>query len=84
MHIPWMYEEYFDMLPAEQEFAQKMLFYEYMEECVQLAHAAGEYVSLTRIFLEDLQDHEDREHYETCKLYQDTFIRFKSEFIDHG
>ena len=83
MIVPWKYGEYFNMDLNAQEFTQRMLFMEYMEECEQLAYHK-KYVSLTEMFIRDQMELERREEYETCQLYMDTFIRFKSEFKDFG
>ena len=82
--IPWKYNEYFSMDLQSKEFTQRMLFLEYMEEAEQLSFKSKEYVSLTRLFLEDQYMHELNEEYETCQLFKDTFTRFKSEFKDFG
>ncbi len=84
MMIPWKYNEYFNMDQESKQFTQRMLFLEYVEEVEQLSFKSGEYHSLTRLFLEDQYMHELNEEYETCQLFKDTFVRFKSEFVDFG
>ena len=70
----WIYSGYLDMDKHTKEFHQKMLYLEYLE--ISELHLEK---NLTVLFLEDLYFHEDREQYETCQLYKDTFVRFKKE-----
>ena len=84
MIVPWKYNEYFNMDQESKEFTQRMLFLEYLEEAEQEAFHRGEVVSLVEMFLRDQYMHELDEEYETCQLYKDTFLRFKSEFKDFG
>ena len=84
MIVPWKYNEYFNMDRESKEFTQRMLFLEYLEEAEQEAFHLGEVVSLIEMFLRDQYMHELNEEYETCQLYKDTFLRFKSEFKDFG
>lgn len=84
MIVPWKYNEYFNMDRESQEFTQRMLFLEYLEEAEQISFHSKEIVSLVEMFLRDQYMHELNEEYETCQLYKDTFLRFKSEFKDFG
>jgi hypothetical protein len=84
MIVPWKYNEYFNMDRESQEFTQRMLFLEYLEEAEQISFHSKEIVSLVEMFLRDQYMHELNEEYETCQLYKDTFLRFKSEFTDFG
>lgn len=78
MIIPWKYNDYLSMDPDTQKFTQRMLLHEYME-----ASELFDERSLLEIFMEDMYFHEEEEQYETCQLYKDTFIRFKTQITEY-
>ena len=75
---------YFKMSKEDQALAQSALFWEYVDSVEEEARDTRQFVSLTEVFCTDLYHHEKNENYETCQLYKDTFIRYKSQFIDFG
>ncbi len=82
MKLKWQYDTYLDQTPEEQEFQQKLLFFEYVEQVAEYSERDRRYQTLNAMFTSDWEYHEAKENYETCQLFKDTHDRFKKEFLD--
>ena len=63
---------------------QKLLFWWYVDDATEEAGDMGEWVSVTHNFHRDWEELENREEYERCQLYRDTWKRFETYFKDFG
>lgn len=82
MKFKWEYSTYLTMSLGEQEFQQKLLFFEYVEDAAEQSTRDERYRTLNEAFTTDWKYYEDREKYETCALYKATHDRFKKQFLD--
>lgn len=84
MLLKFSCDNYLTMNGEDKVFVQKLLFWDYVEEVTQLAHAQGRYLSVLEYFMQDFHEWIDAENYEMAQLYKDTVLRFKTEFQDFG
>lgn len=64
---------------SQQEFMQRMLFLDYVDEW-EVEHFHGRpYPGLLNAITEDMLEYEMAEQYETCQLYRDILERYKKD-----
>ena len=75
--------EYFELNEEQQDFTQRFLFLDYLEEWeVARFRKLNKGITLYRQMEADMWMHKADEEYETVQLYMDVLDRFKKDMID--
>ena len=75
--------EYFELNEEQQDFTQRFLFLDYLEEWeVARFRKLNKGITLYRQMEADMWMHKADEEYETVQLYMDVLNRFKKDMID--
>lgn len=72
--------EYFELDASTQEYCQRVLFLEYLEEWDRLRFLDETTHTLYTIIVADMYIHQHYERYETVQLYKDTLNRYQKDF----